>query len=138
MSAVQTQPVFDQFNDNFVRDQAAVLSDFSSLQSKRRAEILFPTQDCARRCDRDAELARDHFCLCPLPGTGRAQENESPFHLTPVKKNRDPSDDQRRYADIEPHERATLRRFAAAVGSAIKCSPSNTPFAQKTVVMALD
>ena len=75
MSAMQTQPVFDQFNDDLVRDQAAVLSDFSSLQSKRRAEVFFPTQDRAWRCHRDAELARDHFRLRPFPGTGRAEKN---------------------------------------------------------------
>ncbi len=105
-AAVQTQPIFDQFNDDLVRHQIAALSNFGRLQSKRRSEIFFPTQDRAWRSDRNAELAGDHFRLRPFPGTGRAEKNKSPFHLASVKKDRDSADDEHCDADIEPHERA--------------------------------
>jgi hypothetical protein len=41
VSSVQAQPIFNKFNDDFVRNQAAVLDDLSGLFSQRCPEIFF-------------------------------------------------------------------------------------------------
>ncbi len=138
MAAVQTQPILNQFNDNFVRNQTAVLDHVSSLFSQRRPEVFFTPQNRARRSYGNTELARDHFRLGTFSGTGRAQKNESPFHLSTVKENGDPGDNERRDTDIEPHERAARGRFSATVRSTIKRSPADAALAQKPVVMSLN
>src|SRR2546423_1956386 len=84
---MQTQPVLDQFNDDFVRDEATASERFGSLLPQGRSEISFTAQDSARRSDRKAELARNHFRLGPFPGTRRAEKNEPPFHSRRLLKN---------------------------------------------------
>ena len=138
MAAVQTQPILNQFNDNFIRNQTAVLDDFSGLFSQRRPEVFLAPQNCARRSYGDTELARNHFRLGPFSGTGRTQKNESPFHLSTVKENGDPGDNERRDTDVEPHERAACGRFPTGIGSTIKRSPADAALAQKPVIMSLD
>ena len=61
------------------------------FSAERRPEVFFAAQNRARRSDRNTELPRDHFRLGPFAGTGRAEKNESPFHLSPVEENRDAS-----------------------------------------------
>src|SRR5207249_7890891 len=92
----------------------------------------------ARLCDRYAELARNHFRLGPFSGARRAQKNESPFHLSAVKKNGDPGNNKHGDADIKPHKSAARRRFPATVRSAIKRSSANPTLAQKPVVVPLN
>ncbi len=77
---MQTQPIFDQLNNDFVRHQVSALSNFGRFNPQRRAKIFFAPQDRAWRRHRDAELARNHFRLRPLSRPGRAQKNESSFH----------------------------------------------------------
>src|SRR6267154_1284370 len=88
--------------------------------------------------DLNTELPRNHFRLGPFSGTRRAQKNESSFHLSAVKKNGDPGDNERGDADIKPHKGAARRRFPATVRSAIKRSSANATLAQKPVVMPLN
>ena len=97
-----------------------MLDDFSGFLAQWRPEVFFPAQNRTRRSDRNTELARDHLRLGSFSGTGCAKKNESPFHLSAVEKDRDASDDKRSDTDIEPHQRAARRRFAATVGGAIK------------------
>ena len=97
-----------------------MLDDFGGFLAQRRPEIFFPAQNRARRSDRNTELARNHLRLGPFAGTGRAKKNESSFHLSAVKKDRDSGDDKHGDANIKPHQRAARRRFAATVGGAIK------------------
>src|SRR6266496_3660274 len=66
------------------------------------------------------EVPRNHFRLSSFAGTGRAEKNKPPFHLSPIKKDRDPGDHEHRNTHIQPHQRAAGRRLAARVGSAIK------------------
>src|SRR5206468_2580854 len=113
--AVQAQPIFDEFNDNFVRNQTAMLDHVSGLFTQRRPEVFLAPQNRARRSYGNTELARNHFRLGPFSGTGRAQKNESSFHLSAVKENSDSGDNKRGDADIEPHERAARSRFPATV-----------------------
>src|SRR6266566_1682363 len=120
MAAVQAQPVFDQFNNDFVRNEVAALQHFRRLLPQRRAEIFFAAQNRARRSDGNTELARNHFRLGSFAGTGRAEKNESSFHLSAVKENGNPGNSEHGDANIEPHKRAARGRFAAAVGSTIK------------------
>jgi hypothetical protein len=87
---MQTQPIFDELNDNFIRDQTTALGNFRGLLTERCPEIFFPTQDRTGRCHGNAELARDHFRLGPFPGTRRAQEHESSLHLAAIKEDCDP------------------------------------------------
>src|SRR6266568_5381280 len=117
MAAVQAQPVLDQFNNDFIRNQVAALQYFRRLLPQGCAEIFFAAQNRARRSDGNTELARNHFRLGPLAGTRRAEKNESSFHLSAVKENGNPGNNQHGDADIKPHKRAAHGRFAAAVGS---------------------
>ena len=44
---MQAQPILDQFDDDLVRDQSAVLEHFGSLLPQRRPEIAFTAQNRA-------------------------------------------------------------------------------------------
>src|SRR5882724_13322870 len=125
MAAMQAQPILNQFNDNFVRNQTAVLDDFGGLFSQKCPEIFLAPQNRARRSYGNTELARNHFRLGPFSGTGRAQKNESSFHLSTVKENGDPGDNERCDADVEPHEHAARGHFSATVRSTIEQSPAD-------------
>src|SRR5437762_1573047 len=138
MAAAQTQPILNQFNDNFVRNQTAVLDDVSGLFTQGRPEVFLAPQNRARRSYGNTELPRNHFRLGPFSRTGRAQKNESSFHLSTVKENGDAGDNERRDTDVEPHERAASSRFSASVRSTIERSPADAALAQKPVVMSLN
>src|SRR5262249_26431662 len=127
---MQTQPVLDQFNNDFVRDKAAASENFGSLLPQRRTEVAFTAQDRASRSDRNAELTRNHFRLGPFTGTGRAEKNKPPFHLSAVKKKGHPSDHKDRDPHIEPHQSAAGCCLATSIRSAIKRSPPNPPLSQ--------
>src|SRR6266536_127459 len=123
VATVQAQPVFDEFDDNFVRDETAVLDHFGGLLSQRGSEVFFTAYNCARRSDGNTELARNHFRLGAFAGTGRAEQNESSFHfrsLSAVKEKGDPGNNKHGDADIKPHKRAAPCCFAATIGGAIK------------------
>src|SRR5205823_10337623 len=137
VATMQTQPVLDQFNDDFVRDEAAASEHFGSLLPQRRSQIAFTAQDRARRSDRNAELARNHFRLGSFAGTGRTKKNEPPFHLSPVKKKGDPGDHEDRDPHIKPHQCSAGCRLAANVSATIEGSPPDSPLAQKAVVVPL-
>src|ERR1700730_17316588 len=100
---MQSQPIFYQLHDDFVRNEPAMLCDLGRFNSEWCLEIFFATQDRPRRCHRYAELASYHLSLSSLPGTRRAQEHESPLHLMPVKEDRDTSDHDYRDGHVEPH-----------------------------------
>jgi hypothetical protein len=97
-----------------------MLDDFGSFLAQWRPEVFFPAQNRTRRSNRNTELACNHLGLGPFARTGCAKKNESSFHLSAVKKDRDSGDDNHSDADIEPHERAAPRRFAATIGGSIK------------------
>src|SRR5450759_849266 len=97
MATMQAQPVLNQFDDDFVRHEAAASKHFSGLLPQRCSEISFTAQNSARRSDRNAKLARNHFRLCAFARTGWAKKNKPPFHsssLLAVKKNGDPGNHQ--------------------------------------------
>ena len=103
MATVQPQPVFDEFNNNLVGNQFAMLRRVTRLQPKRRPQISFAAQNGPGRSHRNTELPGDHFGLSSLSGTRRTQEHQSPFHLVPVEKNRHTADHEDGDGDIEPH-----------------------------------
>src|SRR5215831_5105743 len=86
MGAVQSQPVFDEFNDDFVGDKAAALEHFGSLLAQWRAQFLFAAQNRTWRSDRNTEMACDHLRLRSFAGTGSAKKDESSFHYRPYRK----------------------------------------------------
>src|SRR5206468_6632065 len=84
------------------------------------------------------EVPRNHFRLGPFAGTGRAEKNKPPFHLSPIKKDRDPGNHEHGNTHPKPDQSAAAHGFAARVGSAIKRAPSDPALAQKSVVMPLN
>src|SRR6478672_1931400 len=84
--AVQTDPVFDQLDDDLVRNEFAVFGLFRGLNSEQRPQFHFPPQNRAGRGHWNSKVARDHFRLGSLSGTGRTEEDESLFHLAPVEE----------------------------------------------------
>src|SRR6266481_2324593 len=83
---MQAQPVLDQLNDNFVRHKPAASKRFSSLLPERCAEISFTAQDSARRRNRNAEVARNHFRLGSFARAGRTKKNKPPFHYRSIAR----------------------------------------------------
>src|SRR5438128_10958389 len=86
MATMQTQPVLDQSNDNFVRDEPAALKHFSGLLPQRCPKISFTAQDSARRSDGNTEVARNHFRLGSFPRPGRAKKNKPPSHCRSIAR----------------------------------------------------
>src|SRR5205085_4470439 len=136
---VQAQPIFDQFYNRRIRDEATPLNNLGSLDSQGRTKVFFPPQDCPRRCDRNPKLPCNKFSLGALPRTGRAKKNKPFLHSAAVKKNGDSSDDENGDRDVKPHQRLLRGSFTTVVSRAgIESSPANSPFAQEPVVMALN
>ena len=136
---MQAQPIFDKFHNCRIGDEATLLNNLGGLDSQGRAKAFLPTQDCARRCDRNSKLPRNKFSLGALPRTGRAEENKPFLHSAAVKKNGDSSDDENGDRDVKPHQRGLRCGIATVVSRArIESSPANPPLAQKPVVMALN
>src|ERR1043166_1538748 len=125
---VDSDPIFDQLDDNFIRDKLAVLGLFRSLDPKQRSQFYFPAQNRAGRGHRNPKVTGDHFGLSSFSGTGRAEEHESfSFHLAPVEENGHAADDDDGDADVEPHQRRAPRRVAARIARAIEASAADAP-----------
>jgi hypothetical protein len=48
MTTVQAQPIFNKFNDNFIRNEFTMLDNFGGFLPKRGPEVFFPAQNRAR------------------------------------------------------------------------------------------
>lgn len=80
MPAMQTQPILDQLDDDFVGHESTVLRCLGRFQSERRAEFFLAPQDRSRRRNWNSEMAGNHLGLCSFSGTRCAEEDETPFH----------------------------------------------------------
>ena len=103
VSAVEPQPILNQLDNDFIRDEITVPGCLRCFQSELCPEIFFTPQNRARGSNRNTELTGNHLGLSPLSGTRRAQKHESSFHLAAVKKNCHSPDYQNRDADVKPH-----------------------------------
>ena len=135
---MKRQPIFDQFNNNLVGHQSALLRSLSRLDPERRSQIAFAPEDGARRSNRNPKMPRNHLRLCSFSGTRRAEKHNATLHLASVKKNCHTTDHEDCDADVKPHQSSLLCRLSPIVGGAIKCPATDSPFAQKPVVMTLN
>src|SRR5438045_8128243 len=127
--AVEPHPVLDQFDDDLVRDELAVLRVFRRLNSKQRPKFHFPAQNRAGRRHRNSKMPRDHFGLRPFSGTRCAEEHESSFHLASVEENSHAADNDDGNADIEPHQSRAPGRLTARVSGAIEPPATDATYA---------
>src|SRR5262245_1062774 len=135
---MREQPIFDQTHNDVIGHKSTVFRKLVSLHAKRRAQITLKAKDRSRRSDRESEMPRDHLRLRSLAGTGRTEEHNSTFHLAPVKEDCHAPDYQSSDPDVKPHQCSFLSGFASTVGRAIESPPTNSPFAQEPIVVALD
>jgi len=138
MATVQSQPIFNELNNNLVGNQSAMFRRVRRLQPKPGPQVSFAAQNGAGRSHRNTELPGDHLGLSSLSGTWRTQKHQSSFHLVPVEKNRNPADDEYGDGYIKPHQSAPPSCLAPAVAGTIKAAATDSTFAQKPVVVPLD
>ena len=138
MPAVEPQPILNQLDNDFIRDEITVPGCLRRFQSELCPEIFFTPQNRARGSNRNTELTSNHLGLSSLSGTRRAQKHESSFHLAAVKKDCHSADYQDRDSDIKPHQRALARRLAPIVRGSIETGSPDSALAQEAVIMPLN